>query len=239
MRLPPLRHWIPCLAVIGVLGCAAHSSEPAVPVLDEASVRPGINDPYFLPDGPDTYAKILEAESREIVQRRHDIVAAMGLRRGMVVADIGAGTGVLTSEMAEWVGKRGTVFAVDIVPEFLERIRARVSADGLTNVVVVQGEERATGLKPLSLDLAFMCDTYHHVEYPQAYMHSLFQTLRPGATLVLVDMKREDGHSSPGVLRHVRADKATVIAEVEQAGFIFESEIELLIENYYLRFRRP
>jgi predicted methyltransferase len=57
--------------------------------------------------------------------------------------------------------------------------------------------------------------------------------------LVLVDMKRPEGQSSPAVLRHVRADKPTVIAEVEQAGFVFESEIDLLRENYYLRFRRP
>jgi len=84
-----------------------------------------------------------------------------------------------------------------------------------------------------------MCDTYHHIEYPDAYMRSLFQSLRPGATLVLVDMKRPDGEGSPAVSRHVRANKATVIAEVEQAGFVFESEADLLEENYYLRFRRP
>ena len=213
-------------------------AEPA-PRVEEPSVKPGINAPYFRDDGLDRYTRILEAETREIVRRRSDIVDAIGLEEGTVVADIGAGTGLLTIEMAKQVGQRGTVFAVDIVPAFLERIRERARTEGLGNIVVVRGEERATGLKPASLDLAFMCDTYHHIEYPETYMRSLFQALRQGAILVLVDMKRPEGRSSPAVLRHVRADKPAVIAEVEQAGFVFESEIDLLRENYYLRFRRP
>ncbi|NNE20909.1 MAG: SAM-dependent methyltransferase, partial [Myxococcales bacterium] len=79
----------------------------------------------------------------------------------------------------------------------------------------------------------------HHLEYPKAYMRSLFLSLRPAGTLVLVDMKRVEGESSPRVLRHVRAGEVTVIDEVEQAGFVFQSKTELLEENYYLHFRRP
>jgi len=262
MRLLPTTVWLLWLSANGVFGCAAGSANPApsevvndAPAValeageaarsdssssvEEPSVKPGINDPYFQSDALDTYTRILEAETREIVQRSTEIVDAIGLEEGMVVADIGAGTGLLTAEIAKRVGKRGEVFAVDIVPAFLERIRERAIADGLTNVTVVRGEERATGLAPASLDLAFMCDTYHHIEYPQAYMSSLFQTLRPGATLVLIDMKRTEGHASPAILRHVRATKETVIEEVEQAGFVFESEVELLQKNYYLRFVRP
>jgi predicted methyltransferase len=84
-----------------------------------------------------------------------------------------------------------------------------------------------------------MCDTYHHIEYPQTYMHSLFRTLRPGATLVLIDFERIEGESLPAILKHVRADKQTVIDEVSQAGFVLESETDLLQQNYYLHFRRP
>ncbi len=218
------------------LQLAAESTDPAQ---DEPSVQPGINAPYFRPDGPDRYRAILEAETREIVQRREDIVDAIGLRKGMEVADIGAGTGLLTWEIAARVGARGRVYAIDIVPEFLDLIRSRVEDEGLRNVTVVQGEERATGLGPASLDVAFVCDTYHHLEFPRAYMRSVFLSLRPGATLVLVDMKRDEGESSPGVLRHVRAGKAVVIGEVEEAGFILMSETNLLEENYYLHFRRP
>jgi len=237
-----------CFVATQALGCAAGAANPAAsddatkasgvaaqanatagsgptPRVPEPSVKPGINDPYFKSGALDTYTRILEA--------------AIGLEKGMVVADIGAGTGLLTTGIAEWVGKRGTVFAVDIVPVFLERIRDRVRDAGLTNVIVVQGEEKATGLEPASLDLAFMCDTYHHIEYPEAYLASLFESLRPGAVLVLVDMKRPEHQSSAAVLRHVRADKPTVVSEFEEAGFVLDSEVDLLRENYYLRFRRP
>jgi ubiquinone/menaquinone biosynthesis C-methylase UbiE len=257
--MPPLSKgfWGLFIALIGVSACATRpvdtalaagpaspselqpSAESIAPAKDELSVHPGINDPYFRPDGPDRYRRILEAESREIVQRRSEIVDAMGLRRGMVVADIGAGTGLLTTEIAQRVGARGRVYAVDIVPEFLDLIRSRAAEQGLRNVTVIQGAEKATGLSSGSIDLAFMCDTYHHLEYPQAYMRSLFLSLRPGGALVLVDMKRVEGESSSSVLRHVRAGEARVIEEVEQAGFVFRSENDLLEENYYLHFRRP
>lgn len=252
--------WGLFIALVGFSGCATRATSPAdtalaagpaspselqpsaesiAPAVDEPSVHPGINDPYFRSDGPERYRRILEAESREIVQRRSEIVDAIGLRKGMVVADIGAGTGLLTTEIAQRVGTRGQVYAVDIVPEFLDLIRSRAAEHGLRNVTVLQGKEKATGLGPGSIDLAFMCDTYHHLEFPQAYMRSVFVSLRPGATLVLVDMKRVEGESSPGVLRHVRAGKAEVIGEVERAGFVFRSETDLLEENYYLHFRRP
>ena len=239
VRSVPTWAWILCLAAASAFGCAAAASPPTVPVVDESSVRPGINEPYVQPNALDKFTRVLEAETREVAQHRDEIVDAIGLRRGMVVADIGAGTGLFVTEIAKRVGKRGAVFAVDIVPVFLERIRERAKAEGLTNVTAVQGEEKATALKPDSVDLAFMCDTYHHIEFPQTYMRSLFRTLRPGATLVLIDFERIEGKTSPGILQHVRADKQTVIEEVKQAGFVLESETDLLEENYYLRFRRP
>lgn len=256
MKSLSVRFWLLSCVLVCAVGCdAAPASEQGVPavssgaeeassavparVVDESSVRQGINAPYFAPDGFDRFARILEAESREVVAHRDEIVDAIGVRQGMVVADIGAGTGLFTTEIARRVGDQGAVFAVDIVPAFLHRIRERVETEELTNVTVVRGEERATALEDGSVDLAFMCDTYHHIEYPRTYMRSLFRTLRPGATLVLIDLERIEGKTSPTMLKHVRADKQTVIEEISRAGFVLESETELLEENYYLRFRRP
>ncbi len=233
--------WIGCITILA-LGCAAATNRPTVPppsVVDESSVRPGVNALYFQPDALEKYTAVLEGEHREVVQHRDEIIDAIGLVEGMVVADIGAGTGLSTTEIASRVGGDGLVFGVDIVPAFLDRIRERAKAELLTNVTVVLGEERVTALEDASVDLAFMCDTYHHIEYPQTYMHSLFRTLRPGGTLVLIDFERIEGEASPAILSHVRAGKQTVIAEVSQAGFVLESETELLEHNYYLHFRRP
>ncbi|MBW2381843.1 MAG: hypothetical protein JRG70_20310 [Deltaproteobacteria bacterium] len=122
MKSPPVRAWILCLAAAGTFGCATAASPRTVPAVAEASVRPGINAPYVQPDALDKFTRVLEAETREVAQHRDEIVDAIGLRRGMVVADIGAGTGLFVTEIAKRVGKRGAVFAVDIVPVFLERI---------------------------------------------------------------------------------------------------------------------
>ena len=227
--------------VPGAVVAVPEVREPVLeePLVEESSVQPGVNEPYFQSDALVRYTRILEAESREVALHRDEIVNAIGLQQGIWVADIGAGTGLFTTEIAKRIGPQGKVFAVDIVPAFLDRIRERVAEDGLKNVAVVQGKERETALEPASIDLAFMCDTYHHLEYPHAYMRSVYRTLRPGATLVLIDYERMEGETSPAILKHVRADKRTVIEEIQGAGFVLESETDLLQQNYYLSFRRP
>lgn len=206
-----------------------------------SSVRPGINDAYFREGALERYTGILEAESREVALHRDAIVDAIRLRNGMVVADIGAGTGLFTTELAKRVGDQGRVLAVDIVPSFLRRIEERVRAEGLSNVRVIKGEEGASGLREGAVDLAFLCNTYHHLEFPESYLQSLFDALRPGGTLVMVDFERIEGVTHPSLLRHVRAGKRTVIREVTGVGFVLVSEVEadFLEENYFLRFRRP
>lgn len=240
MRGLPLALWLALSTVAHLQGCASTrpATETSPPAASEASVKPGINDHYYEPESNAQYVRLLEAETREIVQRRGDIVDALVLQEGMEVADIGAGTGVLTTEIARRVGDRGTVYAIDIVPAFLERARRRVEDEGLRNVVVMHGEERATGLPRASLDLALMCDTYHHIEYPRSYLRSVFDSLRPGGALVVIDMKRPEG-ASPTLLDHVRANKQTFIEEIEGAGFVLRDEVELLRRNYFLRFLRP
>ena len=220
-------------------GAAKEQKHPSQPT--EPSVRPGVNDPYFNEGALQRYTAILEAESREVVEHRDAIVDAIRLRKGMVVADIGAGTGLFTTELARRVGDEGRVLAVDIVPSFLRRIEERVRAQGLSNVRVIEGKERATGLPEASVDVAFLCDTYHHIEFPESYLQSLFDTLRPGGALILVDFERIEGVTHPSLLRHVRAGKGKVIREVTEVGFVLvsEGEADFLEENYFLRFRRP
>ncbi len=88
------------------------------------------------------------------------------------------------------------------------------------------------------MDLAFICDVYHHFEYPHSSLASLHRALRPGGELVLVEFKRVPGQSSDWVLNHVRAGQEVFTAEIEAAGFKKAQEINLLKENYILRFRK-
>ena len=91
-----------------------------------------------------------------------------------------------------------------------------------------------------SVDVVFVCDTYHHFEYPEAMLASLHEALRPGGRLVVVDFERIPGETPDWVLEHVRAGKAVFRSEIEAAGFVLvrEADIAGLSENYVLQFRR-
>jgi ubiquinone/menaquinone biosynthesis C-methylase UbiE len=208
-------------------------------IAPEESVRPGTNAQFLAPDlDLAHWIRTFEGESREIAAERDAITAAIGLRPGLAVADIGSGTGLFLAPLSTAVGPSGKVFAVDLAPGFVEHLKQRVAGEGLANVEVVQCTERSVELAPDSIDVAFVCDTYHHFEYPKTVLASLRVALRDGGSLVLVDFERVEGVSRPWVLDHVRAGKETTIAEIRAAGFGPPEEVEVagLVENYVLRF---
>lgn len=208
---------------------------------DEASVRPGINDKYLAEDlDVDEWVKRFEVESREIYVARKEIADRIGLAPGATVADVGAGTGLFLEPFAERVGPEGRVLAVDISPRFLEHLRARVAAEGLGQATVIEGAARSARLPEGEVDLIFVCDTYHHFEYPKAMLASLRRALRPGGHLVVIDFERIPGETRPFLMEHVRAGKEVFRAEIEAAGFAPAEALDIpgLEENYALRFRR-
>jgi len=220
------------------LGCAG-AAPPAAPA--EQSVNPGINQ-SFLADDLDVegFAKRFEGESREVYALREALADALELEAGDAVADIGAGTGFFLGPLSSRVGPEGRVVAVEIAPRFVEHLRERARSEGLDNVSVVHGREDSVALPDDSIDLAWTCDTYHHFEYPQSTLASLYRAIRPGGHLVVVDFHRIPGESEDWLLEHVRAGQDVFRAEIEAAGFVFESEPEVgLRANYMLRFRRP
>ncbi len=211
---------------------------PVVGVSQEKSVKPGVNDPFRNPNVAEWVTKF-EGESRETYQKRQEIVAACKLKPGMVVADVGAGTGLYTRLFAEEVGKEGTVYAVDISPKFLEHIKASASNLGVTNVKTVLGTDYSVELPEASVDLVFICDTYHHFEYPARMMQSIQRSLKPSGCVVLIDFIRIPGKSSDWVMGHVRAGQELVEKEIFECGFQKTSEIqELLQENYVVMFEK-
>jgi protein-L-isoaspartate O-methyltransferase len=203
------------------------------------SVRPGVNDRYYDDGAIETWTDRLERERREVIAARDEIVAALELRPGMAVADIGAGTGAFMAAISAELGD-GTLYAVDIVPQFLAHLEQRAGAEGLTNVVVVHASDTETTLPAASVDLLFICDVYHHFEYPSVYLRSLYETLKPEGRMVIVEFDKVPGKTSEAMLKHVRQDKATLLAEVRAEGFVLEREITsiALDENYMLVFRK-
>ncbi len=220
--------------VVALAGTAALGQGYA----QEQSVNPGVNRHYRNPDF-EVWVRRFERPGREVYDERHAIVEATGVGPGMVVADIGAGTGLFTRLFSEKVGVRGKVYAVDISAEFVENIERIADERGLGNVQGVVNAPREVNLPAGSVDLAFVCATYHHFEYPHEMLSSIRRALRPGGDLVIIDFRKEKGLSSEWVMGHVREGRSAVIREIEAAGFRFIAEEDLLLRNYFLRFRKP
>ena len=209
---------------------------------DEASVQPGANEHYLKPDMVvDEWVQRFERERREVYAHRDFIADAVGIEPGMAIADVGAGTGLFVPLFVERVGSKGHVYAVDIVPKFAAHIRDRVAEAGLTQVSVVLSAERSITLAANSVDLIFMCNVYHHLEYPHSVLASIRTALRPQGRLVMIDFERIPGTTKQWILGHVRVGSEVVIKEIEAAGFAFEDSIEIdgLEDNYMLRFAAP
>ncbi len=203
----------------------------------EKSLKPGINKNFQNPD-PDKYIERFEIESREVYHNREAIVEAMSLSEGMDVADIGAGTGFFSRMIANKVGPDGSVFAGDIAKNFLAHIEQTARDEGINNITTVLGGEKSTNLAPNSIDLAYICDTYHHFEYPVFMLESIHGALRPGGRLIIVDFERVEGTTKEWILGHVRCGKGTVTDEVKDAGFDLLKEVSFMEEQYYLIFQK-
>lgn len=222
--------WRPVLFVAGILLCGL-----PMPLLAEQAVSPDINRPYQDPD-VSQWRGVFERDGREVWDRRHDILRTLDLQSGMVVADIGAGTGFFSLMMAGRVGPEGRVYAVDIARNFVDAIEARAADAGMANVVGVVNDQQSARLPADSVDLVFVSDTYHHFEYPLEMLASIHEALRPGGQLVIIDFIRKPGFSSPWILGHVRAGEAVVRAEIESAGFRLRDRPDFMRTQYFLRF---
>jgi len=208
-------------------------------VAQEQSVRPGINDSFKDPNVKEFEGRF-EVESREVYLRREAIVEACKIQPGETIADIGAGTGLFTRLFSDAVGSDGRVIAVDISQKFLDHIADASRQAGHQNVETLLCKADSTELPANSVDMAFICDTYHHFEFPQKTLASLFRAVKPSGRVVLVDFRRVEGESTDWVLQHVRAGQEAFEAEIEEAGFKkVRVEQELLKENYFVVFTKP
>lgn len=224
------------LLTLAPITAAASVEEPAV-----TGAPAELNRRFIDPElDVDTWVERFEGESREVFAARHDVLRATGVRTGDRVADIGAGTGLYTRLFAEAVGKDGWVYAVDIGPNFLLHINRTVSEAGLANVTAVLGRIDSVALPPESVDLAFLCDTYHHLEAVEPMLASIHRSLARDGRLVVVDFERIPGQSREWVLDHMRAGKDEFRREIEAAGFAFVEEVEIpgFEENFFLEFKK-
>src|SRR5271170_966708 len=174
----------------------------------------------------------LNRPEREKEENPEGALDALKIRPGMVVADVGAGTGYMSLRLARRVGPTGRVYANDLQPEMLRRLRANAEQAGLTNIETVQGEEADPKLPPGLMDLVLLVDVYHEFSKPREMIDKIREALKPDGRLVLLEYRKED----PNVPIHEehKMTVAEVKAELEPQGFVLSQVIETLPRQHIL-----
>ena len=137
-------------------------------------------------------AEWLERAVREKEEKLTLLIKSLDLKPGMVVADIGAGSGVISVLMAEKILPDGKVLAVDVQQEMLDRLRENTKRMKITNIEPVKGTQQTTSLTPGSVDLAIMVDVYHELEFPYEMLLDISKSLKPGGRIAFVEYRKED-----------------------------------------------
>jgi ubiquinone/menaquinone biosynthesis C-methylase UbiE len=168
----------------------------------------------------------LDRPEREKEEAPSKAIAALGLKKGDVVADIGAGSGYYTVRLAEAVGPTGRVVATDLQPGMLDIIRARVAREKIGNVELVQGRADDPVLPAKAFDLLLMVDVYHELASPQVFVRKLKDALKRDGRLVLIEFRGEDPRVP--IREEHKMSVSQVREELAADGFRIERVIDVL-----------
>lgn len=183
--------------LLGSSGCARDGLRPLAPAGAPASAFPAPARPVAN-IVTDTWS---DERSRDNAGEADTVMRLLGVRPGMMVADIGAGSGYYTVRLARRVGPSGRVIAEDIVPRYLRGLEKRVREMGLGNVSIALGEPADPRLPRASADLALLVHMYHEIEQPYGLLHNLRASLRPGGRVAVIDLDRPTArHGTPPAL---------------------------------------
>ncbi|HEX5228986.1 MAG TPA: class I SAM-dependent methyltransferase [Bryobacteraceae bacterium] len=174
----------------------------------------------------------LNRPEREQEENPEGALDALKIQPGMTVADVGAGTGYMSLRMAKRVGPTGKVYANDLQPEMLRRLRANAAKAGLTNIETVQGEEADPKLPAGRMDLVLLVDVYHEFWHPREMIDKIRQSLKPDGRLVLLEYRKEDPNVP--IREEHKMTVAEVKAELEPQGFVLSQVIETLPHQHIL-----
>jgi ubiquinone/menaquinone biosynthesis C-methylase UbiE len=186
------------------------------------------NKAYKTKEGRDGVAKTLDNPNRDKNQKPEEIIAAMNIQPGMTVADVGTGTGYLLPFLSKAVGAGGKVYGEDIAPDFLDRARAKVASDKLTNVNLVLGNDTDPKLPSGAIDTILVLDVYHHFDYPDKMLANIGSALKAGGHLVIVDFYKKDRAD------HIRIERDDVAKEIGANGFRLTKTIDRTGNNQYM-----
>jgi ubiquinone/menaquinone biosynthesis C-methylase UbiE len=174
----------------------------------------------------------LERPERESEENVEGALDAIGLKPGMTVAEVGAGTGYVSLRMAKRVRTSGKVYANDLQPEMLILLRNNAAKAGISNVETVLGGETDPKLPAGQMDLIILVDVYHEFSQPQKMLQGIRRALKPDGRLVQLEYRKEDPNVP--ILADHKMSVAEAKTEVEAEGFTLEPVIETLPRQHIL-----
>ena len=206
----------------------------SVPLAAQDATKREAHEMHALHRDTKAYIAMLEDPKRDAYQKPHEVVTALDLKPGSVIADIGAGSGYFSFRFAHHVGT-GKVYAVDISPDMILHMNRRIRDAGIANVTTVLAPPDDPLLPDSSLDYVFICDTWHHIEKQDQYLAKLKKMLKPGGQLVMIDFQKRDLPVGPPLgMKIARED---LVRQMEEAGFQLSKEHTFLPYQYFLVFR--
>jgi ubiquinone/menaquinone biosynthesis C-methylase UbiE len=180
----------------------------------------------------------LERPLREEEERLSLLVDSLDLKAGQSVADIGAGSGVITIMMSRKVGETGKIHAVDIQEEMLELLGDKLNQLDITNVKLVLGDVKTPKLPRGEIDLALLVDVYHELEFPYEMTLAMANSLKPGGRLVLVEYRREDPQVPIKLIHKMTQEQVKKELSQPEFGLKWSKTIDTLPRQHILVFEK-
>jgi predicted methyltransferase len=205
------------------------------PVLAQDTTPRNQHEMHQLHQDPKAYIAMLEDPKRDHYQKPQEVISALGLKKGEVIADIGAGSGYFTFPLARQVGNHGRLYAVDVSPDMIIHVNRRIRDLKVNNVITVLCPVDDPLLPEASVDRVFICDTWHHIEGHPHYLALLKRTLKPGGQIVMIDFKKAQTPVGPPL--EMRISREDLLSEMEANGFRLFAEHTFLEYQYFLVFK--
>lgn len=180
------------------------------------------------------YIGMLDDPKRDAYQKPHEVLTALAIKPGEVIADIGAGSGYFTFRLAHRVGDKGRVYAIDISPDMIRHLNRRIGELKAMNVTAILADADDPLLADASIDRFFFSDSWHHIENQSKYLSLIKKMLKPGGEIIMIDFhKKELPVGPPMQMKIARED---LIRQMESNGFRLTKEHTFLPYQYFLVF---
>jgi ubiquinone/menaquinone biosynthesis C-methylase UbiE len=183
------------------------------------------------------YLDRLDRPERDQDQKPAQVVDALALTQGMYIADLGAGSGYFTRRFVEAIGDTGKVYVIDIEPEALKYVEeSLVHMHRSFEAEFILARPDNPKIPVESVDLVFVCNTYHHLEGRPTYFHNIKSSLKPGGRVAIIDFYHDERSGELGFPKRHLVSKEKAMEEMAEAGYRLAKEHTFLPKQYFLEF---